>query len=347
MKKCLSRPPAVTLVATLCAALCLLLAACSSTPTKDEAPLPPPGDDSTLPADAYPFMQTPERAKNLRKRRTMNLAASQLYKHAHERLLSGSYTQASSDFDTLMSRFPFSRYATQAQLEQIYADFRSFKPEKAITDANHFLQEHPRHPHADYALYLEGLINASRNDSVTRHLGLDQSDHDPTYLRAAFQDLALLTRRYPRSRYYADARQRMVALRNQIADHALEVTRFYEGRGAWVAAARRAEGIIANYPGAPATAKALLIMKNCYAKLGLGTQERQVDALIAANRDAIAAAHLKPPAKQASATPPPEPPAAPTSAASGPNSPSEASTAAAVPAAAQAKVEHATPQPTS
>lgn len=345
MKKCLSRlPVAFPIVApatALCAALCLLLSACSSTPTKGEAPLPPPNDDSTLPASVYPFTHTLERAKRLRKRHTMELKAGQLYKDAHKRLLNGSYVQASQDFDTLMSKFPFSRYATQAQLEQIYADFRSFKPEKALSDANRFLQEHPRHPHADYALYLEGLINASRNDSITRYLGIDQSDHDPTYLRAAFQDLALLTRRYPKSLYYADARQRMISLRNRIADHDLDITHFYLSRGAWVAAARRAKSIVANYPGAPATAKALLIMKDCYAKLGLSEQEKQVDTLISANRASLVAAHLKPPAKQASATQPPNltpAPPAPTSSASAAHAPTP-STSSSTPTAS-AKQAH-------
>lgn len=222
----------------------------------------------------------------------MKLKAPKLYQDAHKKLINGSYADAVKEFDHLITQYPFSRYATQARLENIYAEYRSYKYDQAMSDAALFLRDHPRYPHADYALYLEGLINAQRVQSFTKHLGIEQSGHDPTYLRAAYQSLALLQRLYPKSRYRADARKRMIYLRNRIAKHELDITQFYISRGAWVAAARRATNIIANYPGAPATAKALLIMKQCYAKLGLANQEKQVDAIIAANPASMKAADI-------------------------------------------------------
>ncbi|HEU0196856.1 MAG TPA: outer membrane protein assembly factor BamD [Nevskiaceae bacterium] len=284
MNKCALRFP----IAAVCSVM--LLAACSSTATKNAPPPTPPAPTNT--GSLYPFAQTQAHVKRMEQRRNETLQAAQLYKKAHKRLLSGDYADASTEFDTLMSRFPFSRYATQAQLEQIYAKYRGSHPDEALEDANRFLQQHPRHPHADYVLYLEGLINAGRNASITRFLGMNQSDHDPTYLQAAFQDFALLARRYPKSPYLADARQRMIALRDEISAHELRTAQFYMSRDAWVAAARRAEDIIANYPGAPATAHALLMMKTCYTKLKLQAQVQQVDALIAKNQASLAAAGL-------------------------------------------------------
>lgn len=249
----------------LVATLCLLLAACSSRSTKQEFPEPPAGENTEA-------------------------QAQKLYGSAHDQLVRRNYVEANKRFDTLMSHFPFSRYATQAQLEQIYAKYQSNDPEEALSDANRFLQEHPRHPSADYVLYLEGLINMRRAESLTRYLHVDQTYFDPSDLEAAFDDFALLQRRFPDSRYAADARQRMIWLRNRIAQHELNTARFYLGRGAWVAAARRAQGIIANYPGAPATADALVIMKQAYAALGLTAQAQQVQSLIAQNQASLEAA---------------------------------------------------------
>lgn len=264
-------------------------------------------------------MSPQERAKRMELERIAQLEAPALYKHAHEKLVHGSFADASQEFDTLMSKYPFSRYATQAQLEQIYALYRSFKPEEALGAAMRFLQQHPRHPHVDYVLYLEGLINTARNQSLTRHLGIKQSERDVSSLSAAFQDFALMVARFPDSPYVADARQRMIALRNEIAEHELDITRFYLKRGAWVAAARRAQNIIENFPGAPQTARALLIMKTCYTKLGLTDQVAQVDTLIQANQASFKAAGIKAgtdTATTAIATAPPPPDAASPAAAS-------------------------------
>ncbi|HEX7382617.1 MAG TPA: outer membrane protein assembly factor BamD [Nevskiaceae bacterium] len=257
----------------LVATLCLLLAACSSRQTKEKFPEPPAGGNTEA-------------------------QAHKLYGSAHDQLVRRNYVQANKEFDTLMSHYPFSRYATQAQLEQIYAKYQSNDPEEALSDANRFLQEHPRYPSADYVLYLEGLINMRRSESLTRYLHVNQTYFDPSHLEAAFDDFALLQRRFPDSRYAADARQRMIWLRNRIAQHELNTARFYFGRGAWVAAARRAQGIIANYPGAPATASALVIMQQSYAALGLKEQATQIQALIAENRPALKAAGVTPQSRE-------------------------------------------------
>lgn len=262
--------------------LCCALAACSSTGDKGDNPTSPPNIDTD-----NSFQAKHERIEH---RRDLERNASELYKRAHERLLSGNYTEANKEYDMIMSRFPFSRYATQAQLEQVYAKYRSYDPDDAIADANRFLREHPRHPHVDYVMYLKGLIDSTRDDSLTQYLPLDQSGHDPAYLRSAFEDFALLVRRFPDSRYAWDAHLRMISLRDRIAAHELNIANFYVRRGAWLAAARRAEDVIAGYPGAPATAKALLLLKTCYTKLGLKDQEKQVETLIAANQATLKAA---------------------------------------------------------
>lgn len=222
--------------------------------------------------------------------RELNLKADQLYSQAHKLLINSDYERASKAFDKVITRFPFTPYATQSQLEQIYAQYRSYQTDAASSDADLFLREHPRHPHADYVLYLKGLIDQSRDKSLLYDLPIDTTQFDPSNKQRAFQDFALLAQRYPHSKYYSDARQRMIYLRDQIASHEFDVAQFYTHRGAWLSAAKRAQGVVADYPGAPATADALLLLKRCYAKLGLTALENQVETLITANAGSIQAA---------------------------------------------------------
>lgn len=277
------------------------LCACSSTPNKEGGGISIPVNNPFHPADNLPG--TPRKPGSDRE---LELKADQLYRQAHKLLVNSEYANASTAFDKVITRFPFTPYATQSELEQIYAQYRNYEIDAAASGADRFLREHPRHPHADYVLYLKGLIDQSRDQSLLRFLPLDTAQFDVSNKQSAFQDFALLLQRYPHSQYNWDARQRMIFLRNRIAVHEIDVARFYTRRGAWLAAAKRAQNVVADYPGAPATADALLLLKRCYAKLGLTALEKQAETLITANARSIQAA--KSPivtTTAASAAPPP------------------------------------------
>lgn len=220
----------------------------------------------------------------------INQQASQLYRKAHTMLVNAAFKDASRTYDKVISQYPFTPYATQSQLEEIYAQYRSLEPDEAAASADRFLREHPRYPNIAYVYYLKGLIDQSRDKSLFDFLPIPTAGYDPNAKKKAFQDFALLLQRFPHTRYTWDARQRMVYLRNRIAEHDLLIVRFYMRRGAWLAAAKRAENIITRYPGAPATATALLDLKRCDGKLGLKDQEKQVDILIGTNARTIRAA---------------------------------------------------------
>ena len=293
----------------------ITLVGCSSNPNRD------PVDQGPINNPFKPADNSPGTPQSPASARELNLKAATLYRRAHHQLENAEYNGADKSFDKVISQYPFTRYSTQAQLEQIYAQYRSYQTDTAGGSADRFLREHPRHPHADYVLYLKGLIDQSRDSSLQQYLPISSTEHDPTAKERAFQDFALLTQRYPHSKYFWNARQRMVSLRNEIAAHELEIARFYIRRGAWLSAAKRAQTVIANYPGAPATAKALLVLKRCYGKLGLTDQEKQVETLIAANQPSMKAAdHPQvvtiseqvpppPPADSATASVEPPPPA--------------------------------------
>lgn len=213
--------------------------------------------------------------------------AMKAYAKAHSSLLNTDYEAAVDQFTQLIARYPFTEFATQAELEKVFAQYRSFKPDEALLGADRFLREHPRHKSADYVQYLKGLINAARTESVSDFLPIDSSKKDVNAERRAYEDFAVLVQRYPNSVYTGDARKRMVYLRNRIASHELSIVRFYIKRQAWVAVSKRAENLIAEYPGAPATVEALSLLRLSYEQLGQTAQIADLDRIIAANQDAI------------------------------------------------------------
>lgn len=259
-----------TLLRATLAALTLLAAGCAT-------------DPNALPPD-NPLKPEETRAREQR------LAADALYKAARQSLDSSDFNTAVTRYNQIALRFPFSDFATQADLEKVYALYRNYQPEQALSAADKFLKEHPRHAAADYVQYLKGLINSNRDQGLSGFLGLDTTKEEVSYARRAFDDFSLLTQKYPNSPYSGDARQRMIDLRNQIAQHELHVVRFYVRRGAYVAAAKRAEQIISQYPGAPATLEALQLLEDSYRASGLNDQADDARKLLEAQR-------AQPPAK--------------------------------------------------
>jgi outer membrane protein assembly factor BamD len=214
--------------------------------------------------------------------RELRLEADGLYRLARRSLDSADFQGAIQRYDQILLRYPFSDFATQAQLESIYAKYRSFDPENAITTADRFLKEHPRHAQVDYVYYLRGLINFQRGESLFDWL-VESSRQDVGFARSSFDDFALLVQKFPGSRYASDARLRMIHLRNKIADHELSVVRYYVRRGAHIAAAKRAERIVADYPGAPAVGETLALLEQSYREVGLASQADDVHKLREAN----------------------------------------------------------------
>ena len=201
---------------------------------------------------------------------TKDWSASQLYAAAKEEMSDKNYEKAIEYFEKLEARYPFGRYAQQAQLEIAYAYYKYEEPDNAIAAANRFIKVYPRHPNVDYAWYLKGLTNSNRGKSlVDKVLPQDPSERDLTSMRDAYDDFHELTRRYPNSKYYLDSAQRMVHLRNNMAQYELHVADYYMRRGAYIAAANRAEYVVENYQRTPAVPEALVYMVRAYNRLGV------------------------------------------------------------------------------
>ncbi|GAB6388212.1 outer membrane protein assembly factor BamD [Stutzerimonas marianensis] len=199
-----------------------------------------------------------------------NLGEAELYQQAQADLDDRSFTSAINKLKALESRYPFGRFAEQAQLELIYAYYRNSEPEAARSSAERFIRLHPQHPNVDYAYYLKGLASFDQDRGLlARFLPLDMTKRDPGAARDSFNEFAQLTSRYPNSRYAPDAKARMVYLRNLLAANEIHVADYYLRRQAYVAAANRGRYVVENFQGTPAVGDGLAVMTEAYQHLDL------------------------------------------------------------------------------
>lgn len=202
--------------------------------------------------------------------RTEGWPPEKLYAEAKEALNSGNYETAVKYFEALEARYPLGEYAQQAQIEIAYAYYKYDEPESAILAVERFLKLNPRHPKADYMYYLKGLINYSVSlGTIERYLPVDLSQRDQRSAHQAFLDFGELLKRYPASKYATDARERMVHLRNNLAMYEVHVADFYMRRGAYLAAANRAQYVLTHYDGTPALPEALVLLTRAYLRMGI------------------------------------------------------------------------------
>ncbi len=198
------------------------------------------------------------------------LAPDQVYDEAAQSLRSGNYKGAIEKLELLESRFPFSNAAKQGQLDLMYAYYKNYELESAVDQCDQFIRENPSHPRVDYAYYLRGLVYfESGANWIERAFRADVTKRPPSEARKSLQAFQLLLQSYPKSPYAADSRQRLVYLRNRLADYELAVARYYMQRGAYVGAVNRARAVIETYDGSPAAIEALGIMSAGYRKLGI------------------------------------------------------------------------------
>lgn len=212
------------------------------------------------------------------------LPVEELYADAKQSLERGNTARAERYYKRLIARFPFGPYTEQSQLELAYTFYRGRQPEEATSAVNRFIRTYPTHPHIEYAFYLRGLINFDRERTAfTRLGGLDMTRRDQGAPRQSFNDFAELIQRYPNGRYAADARQRMVYLRNQLARYEINVATYYLGRRAYVGAVERAKYLLENYPQSEFTGDALAVMAESYRQLGQSTLEADARRVLELN----------------------------------------------------------------
>lgn len=218
---------------------------------------------------------------------TEGWSANELYSKAARELDSANYKRAIELYRKLEARYPFGRFAMQGQLDIAYAYYKAEEPEQALAAADRFIKLYPQNPYVDYAYYLKGIVNYNRSIGfLDRFFPLDTSQRDPGSAMDAFNDFSELVRLYPNSKYAADARQRMLHLRNMLAKGELHVARYYMERGAYLAAVARAQYVVERFQRTGAVEDALELMIAGYQRLGEDELAADARRVLVMNREA-------------------------------------------------------------
>ncbi|AQQ68689.1 outer membrane protein assembly factor BamD [Microbulbifer agarilyticus] len=194
-----------------------------------------------------------------------NRTEQAFYEAAQRQLRSSQWEMAIKNLRALEDNFPFGNYAEQAQLELIYAYYRDYQNDAAISAADRFIRLHPQHRNVDYAYYMKGLASFTEGSGLfERFLPTDMTRRDPGSARESFAYFAQLMARYPESRYAPDAQKRMIHLRNLLARYEIHVANYYFKRGAYVASANRGRFVVENFQQTPSVPDALAVMVQAY-----------------------------------------------------------------------------------
>jgi len=196
--------------------------------------------------------------------------AQSMYQQAKEVLDNGLYNRAIELLGAVESRYPFGPLARQVQLDLIYAYYKSGNLPQALASIDRFIRLNPNQPDLDYVYYMRGLANLKADEnSFQEFFGVDRADRDLSSTRQAFDDFKILVTNYPASKYSAEAKNRMVQIKDTLARHELMIADYYMRRGAYLAAANRGKYVVEYFRDSPHVEQALEVMVESYDKLGL------------------------------------------------------------------------------
>lgn len=197
-------------------------------------------------------------------------AAEKLYRDAKDEMDSGTYERAITLLTRVEGLAAGTLLSQQAQLDLAYVYWKTNERAQALSTIDRFIKLNPSSPALDYALYLRGVINFNDDLGLLGNLaGQDLSERDQRASRDSFEAFKQLVDQFPSSRYSTDARQRMDYIVNALAAYEVHVARYYFRRGAYVAAANRAQQAVTEFQRSLAVEEALYIMTQSYDKLGL------------------------------------------------------------------------------
>jgi outer membrane protein assembly factor BamD len=210
--------------------------------------------------------------------------AADYYNAAKAEFDNRNWDSAIKLYEQLEAKYPFGRFAQQAQMEVAYAYYKQGESASATNALEKFIKLHPNHQNIDYALYLKALVNFREDlGPLTRIVAQDLADRDPKAARESFEAFKELVTRFPESRYADDSRKRMAYLVEALARHEIHVARYYLGRGAYLAAVNRAQDAITRFASPDAHREALDIMVEAYDRMGLAELRDDTKKVIAKN----------------------------------------------------------------
>jgi len=204
--------------------------------------------------------------------KTAGMSPNRLYAEAKDEMGASQWDKAVPLLEKLEARAAGTPLAQQAQLDKAYAQFKAGEQAQSLATLERFIKLHPASPALDYAIYLRGIVNFNDDlgllSSITRQ---DLAERDQKAAKESFESFKELTTRFPDSKYAPDAQQRMNYIVGSLAQYEVHVAKYYYKRGAYLAAANRAQQCITDYRDVPATEEALFILVQVLRRLGHGT----------------------------------------------------------------------------
>ena len=199
---------------------------------------------------------------------------SSLYTAAKKSMDQGDYEQAAKLYDEVERQHPYSVWARRAQLMSAFNYYLARKYTDAISSAQRFITIHPGNAEAPYAQYLIGMSYYQQIEEVTR---------DQTTTQQASDAFGELIRRYPDTRYAADARLKIDLIKDHLAGKEMEIGRFYQRSGQWLAATYRFRSVVDQYQTTSHTPEALERLVESYLALGVPEEAQKAAAVLGRN----------------------------------------------------------------
>jgi outer membrane protein assembly factor BamD len=197
-----------------------------------------------------------------------------MYNAAAHDLDSGDYAKAAKDFDDVDRQYPYSQWATRAQLMAGYANYKNLKYDEAILALDRFIELHPGDENVDYAYYLRALCYYEQISDVRR---------DQKMTRLALDNLQQIVTRFPNSKYARDAALKIDLTQDHLAGKEMEIGRYYLVRKQYTAALPRFRRVIEQYQTTTQVPEALERMTECYLALGLVEEAHKTAAILGYN----------------------------------------------------------------
>lgn len=199
-----------------------------------------------------------------------NKTPMELLNTGEKALAKENYVEAVKNFKALNAIYPFWPRAQQAELDTIYAYYKSGDMASAIIAADRYIHLYPQGLHVDYAYYMRGVIGFDFGLSCLQKLAdVNPAAHDVSTLQQSFAAFTTLVQNFPHSLYISDALTRMRYIRNLMAQREITIAEFYMKRYAYLAAANRASYVVQHFQGSPQVIKGLAIMVQAYRALNL------------------------------------------------------------------------------
>ncbi len=197
-----------------------------------------------------------------------------LYNLARDRLDRKQYKLAAQLFDEVERQHPYSVWARRAELMSAYSYYLARDYTTSISSAQRFLSIHPGNRDAPYAYYLIAIDYYEQINDVTR---------DQKITQQALNALGELIRRYPDTKYAADARLKVDLVNDHLSGKEMEIGRFYQRRSQWLASIYRFRIVIDKYQTTTHVPEALERLTESYLALGIPAEAKNAAAVLGAN----------------------------------------------------------------